>query len=95
MNEISLQTGASIQITPNIATGGNATQSSDYHHTSLFGDPDGAHYAIDGTFSTDLNNQARCAITTNAMGAWWQLDLLSQYTIEAIGITTRENVGKY
>ena len=76
-------------LSPNIARLGTATQKSNYHHTHLFpGDPDYAHYAIDGNVDTDLNAGARCAVTWNNAGAWWQVDLLQDYNIEKVAITT-------
>ena len=77
-------------LSPNVARLGTATQVSSYHHTSLFSDPDDAHYAIDGDFDTDVNAGARCAITWNNPGAWWRVDLIQEYSIEKIAITTRK-----
>ena len=79
-----------------MARNGFATQSTDYHHTARFNDPDYALYAIDGDFSTDLNGGARCAITLDNLGGnWWQVDLLTQYLIIKVAITTRHNTGDH
>ena len=75
-------------LSPNVAPSGTATQVSSWKHAQ-FSDP--AHYAIDGNFDTDLNAGARCAITMNNPGAWWQVDLIHEYRIEKIAVTTRRN----
>ena len=74
---------------PNVARNGVASQVSDYHHPSLFSNPDYAFYANDGNFSTNLNEEARCAITTNVFGAWWKVDLLDLYLVIKVAVTTR------
>ena len=94
-----LGTGALVLLIPNVALNGEATQSSDHHHTvavhgTSFVDPDYAHYAIDGKFGTDLGARDRCAITNADPGAWWQADLKYQMKIEKVAVTTR-NCCKY
>ena len=79
---------------PNVALRGEATQSSTYHH-SQFDDPDGAHYAIDGNFATAIHDPgARCAITHEDPGAWWQVDLKYEFQIMKVAVTTRKE-GNY
>ena len=76
-------------LTPNVALNGEATQSSSSKHDE-FNDPDYAHYAIDGNFSTDLlGSGARCAVTNWGAGAWWQVDLKYEFEITKVAITTR------
>ena len=77
-------------LTPNVAPSGTATQVSSWKHAH-FSDSDDAHYAIDGNFDTDMNAGVRCAITRNNPGAWWQVDLIREYRIEKIAVTTRRN----
>ena len=83
-------------IIPNVAIEGQATQSSSYHHkkgqdTVGFGDPDDAHYAIDGILSTAMFQSGdRCAITNADPGAWWQVDLKHQFKIRKVAVTTRK-----
>ena len=73
---------------------GEATQSSTYHH-SQFDDPDGAHYEIDGNFATAIHDSgARCAITHEDPGAWWQVDLKYEFQIMKVAVTTRKE-GNY
>ena len=84
---------------PNVALNGEATQSSSYRHIKgkygsgiTFDDPDGAHYAIDGNFGTDLDSGDRCAVTNiNDAGAWWQVDLKYEFEITKVAMTTRKN----
>ena len=77
-------------LTPNVALSGEATQSSSFKHDK-FNDPDDAHYAIDGNFSTDvLWSGARCAITNWETGPWWQVDLKYEFEITKVAITTRK-----
>ena len=84
------------ELVPNVARNGFATQSSDYHHMTRFDDPDYPFYAIDGDFSTELSKGARCAITLDNLGGnWWQVDLLTQYLIIEVAITTRHTLGEY
>ena len=73
---------------------GTATQITDFRH-GQFPDPDYAFYAIDGNFSTDIQDAgARCAITlNNMMGAWWQVDLMNIYRVEKVALTTRKRFG--
>ena len=78
-------------MSPNVAKNGFAAQVADYHHTGRFSDPDYASYAIDGNFSTDLNNGARCAVTQSWYGAWWQVDLLTTNLVVKVAITTRKH----
>ena len=86
----SLQTGTTLEITPNIATGGTADQS------SSLGPDYGAYSAIDGNLGNDLDAGATCAITgVPRRSTWWQLDLSQEYTIEAIAITARIYEGKH
>ncbi len=81
-------------LSPNIALNGIADQSTDHHHTYLFSDPDSAQYAIDGDFNSDMYMQSgRCAQTEATAGAWWRLDLLTEYHVSAVAITTRKNHG--
>ena len=81
-------------LSPNVAKNGVAAQVSNHHHTTRFSDPDGAMYAIDGDFSTDvLHNASRCAITLQESGAWWQVGLLTKYRIIKVAITTRRDSG--
>ena len=69
---------------------GEATQSSSSTHDK-FSDPDYAHYAIDGNFSTDLlESGARCAVTNADGGEWWQVDLKYEFEITKVAITTRK-----
>ena len=80
-------------LTPNVALNREANQSSSYHHTTRkddvgFDEPDGAHYAIDGNFSTDLTSGARCAITKPRSGSWWQVDLKYEFEIKKVAVTT-------
>ena len=84
-------------LTPNVAPNGTATQSSNYHHSTRFTDPDYAFYAIDGIFATDiLDAHARCSLTLhNSPGNWWKLDLLSNHIVENIALTTRKNGGRF
>ena len=77
-------------LTPNVALNGEATQSSSSQH-DMFSDPDDAHYAIDGNFSTDvLGSGARCAITKPLSGSWWQVDLKYEFEITKVAVTTRK-----
>ena len=77
-------------LTPNVALNGEATQSSSSQH-DMFSDPDDAHYAIDGNFSTDLLGSGdRCAVTNRNAGAWWQVDLKYEFQITKVAITTRK-----
>ena len=79
---------------PNVALNGTAAQISSYHHAHHFSDPDQAFYAIDGNFATDLNGlRARCAITLQMPGAWWQVDLMMDYLVQKVAITTRKDDG--
>ena len=88
--------GAVGELIPNVARNGFATQSSDYHHTTRFDDPDYAFYATDGDFSTELSRDARCAITLDNLGGnWWQVDLLTPYLIVKVAVTTRHTFGGY
>ena len=84
-------------LTPNVAPNGTATQSSNYHHSTRFADPDYAFYAIDGIFATDiLDAHARCSLTlNNSPGNWWRLDLLSNHILENIALTTRKYGGMF
>ena len=84
-------------LVPNVAIEGEATQSSSHHHTTYhnlmgYDDPDDAHYAIDGNFSTDMHQSgARCAHAKYEFGAWWQVDLKNQFEIKKVAVTTRKN----
>ena len=76
----------------NVALDGEATQISTYNQGGVLQE---ASYAIDGDFSTDLNNGARCSVTGFAHGAWWQVDLQSQYQVVNVSITTVKHSGVF
>ena len=79
-------------LNPNIALYGEATQSSNFHHSDQFGDPDVANYAIDGVFDTDIRgSSARCAVKQMEQNAaWWQVDLKAEYEVYKVALTTRK-----
>ncbi len=73
-------------LSPNVALNGTATQISTFDHYGLLS----AQFAIDGDFSTNLDDRIdRCAHTNQHYGAWWQVDLHVSYQIEKVAITTR------
>ena len=74
----------------NIAVYGEATQSSTYQH---YGKKLEANFAIDGVFDTEIDSNARCALTQWEQNPWWQVDLKAEYEIYKVALTTR-NVGK-
>ena len=71
----------------NVAANGHATQVADSHHGHY------ASYALDGIFSTNVETGARCAMTQKVSGAWWQVDLVTTYTIVKIAVTTTQENG--
>ncbi|XP_039681168.1 uncharacterized protein LOC120574786 isoform X1 [Perca fluviatilis] len=72
---------ASGQVDPNIARGGNVTQSSLYAN----GVPE---RAIDGNRASNWA-QGSCTHTNNDLKPWWRLDLLKTYRINTVTITNR------
>ena len=66
----------------NIARHGIASQISNHSTNNT------ASNAIDGNFKDD-----RCAVTPKIGGAWWQVDLRTQFRIVAVSITTRKMAG--
>ena len=76
----------------NVALDGEATQVSTFNQGGVLQE---ASYAIDGNFSTDLNNGARCSVTGYVLGAWWQVDLQSQCQVVNISITTVKHSGVF
>ena len=81
-----------VLLTSNVATNGIATQISDYYNP-VRGNPDYASYAIDGDFSTNIN-EGRCSKTGRSFGAWWQVDLKRPFDINKVAITARDRNGK-
>lgn len=63
----------------NIATGGIATQSSQYTTAS-------ADKAIDGNSNSNWN-YGSCSTTLNSMTPWWRLDLLRVHKINTVTVT--------
>ena len=79
------------RLTPNVALGGTATQSSTHIHTNFEASPFVASYAIDGNFDTNLVPHSGAFSATNpAPPVWWQVDLQEVYEITKVAITGRE-----
>ena len=84
-----------IQLTPNVALRGTATQSADYVQSNYHASPFVAGHANDGNLETSMApSRDACSLTKDTPPVWWQVDLLKVYVITKIAITGREEFCK-
>ena len=77
-----------VRLTPNIALGGTATQSSTYIDTNYAASPFVASHAIDGNVDNWMNyTSGACSRIRNTPPVWWQVDLRDVYEINRVAIT--------
>ena len=80
-----------IQLNPNVAVKGMATQSTTHIFEPYAASPLIASYANDGNFDTRLNETSgACAETRITPPVWWQVDLFEVYEIMKVAITGRQ-----
>ena len=80
-----------MQLTPNVALGGTATQSETYPDNDWPESPFVASHANDGIFNTSMNEiRGACSHTTRDAPVWWQVELQEVYEITKVAITQRK-----
>ena len=85
-----------IQLTPNVALRGTATQSTDYVQSNYLASPFVASHANVGNLETSMvPSRGACSLTRDTPPVWWQVDLLNVYVITKVAITGREEFCKY
>ena len=84
-----------VLLTPNVALGGTATQSSVWSHSGYHASPYVASYSNDGDYGTAFSMSfGKCSTTNFTPLVWWQVDLLKVYEISVVAITGKQNERK-
>ena len=94
--EFSFYFQGAVRLTPNVALGGTATQSSVHTASSYAGSSWVAGHANDGDLESKITRTSgACSYTKSTPPVWWQVELQEIYEVTKVAITERKGFGEH